>query len=227
MNPSPPAKPAESGFQPTEYWGETDYATALEQQLARVAARKAGNIPDTLIVTTHPPVYTLGRRSGASQHLIADSHFLTRHNIAVHESNRGGDITYHGPGQIVFYPIIDLNNSRDLHRYLRFLEEVILRTLRQFGLPAWRVDGKTGIWCAGGKIAAIGVAVKTWITYHGAALNVEPDLEHFSGIVPCGLHNSKVTSLAQELTSAPTLEIVTLELVKIFWETHREFYINV
>lgn len=180
-------------------WGRTRYAEAFEKQKARVDLRKSGNCGDALIFTEHEPVYTLGLRKGADQHLIWNEATLAEQGIEVFKSNRGGDITYHGPGQIVGYPIISLQSRKDLHAYLRDLEEVVIQALSQFGLNSSRREGKTGIWLDTRKICAIGVAVKSWVTYHGFALNVNPDLSHFNGIVPCGITDGTVTSLNNEL----------------------------
>ena len=180
-------------------WGRTRYAEAFEKQKARVEQRKSGACGDALILTEHDPVYTMGMRKGAEDHLIWDEAALAEQGIEVFKSNRGGDITYHGPGQIVGYPIISLQERKDLHAYLRDLEEVVIRALAQFDLTAARREGKTGIWLDTRKICAIGVAVKSWITYHGFALNVEPDMNHFTGIVPCGITDGTVTSLSNEL----------------------------
>jgi lipoate-protein ligase B len=180
-------------------WGRTRYAEAFEKQKARVELRKQDACPDALIFTEHEPVFTMGLRKGADQHLIWDRATLADQGIEVHRSNRGGDITYHGPGQIVGYPILSLWHRKDLHAYLRNLEEVVIRALAHFDLTATRREGKTGIWLETRKICAIGVAVKGWITYHGFALNVDPDLRHFNGIVPCGITDGTVTSLTQEL----------------------------
>lgn len=180
-------------------WGRTRYAEAFEKQKTRVALRKGGECGDALIFTEHEPVYTMGLRKDADQHLIWDEATLAEQGVEVFKSNRGGDITYHGPGQIVGYPILSLLARKDLHAYLRDLEEVVIRTLTAFGLKSARREGKTGIWLESRKICAIGVAVKSWITYHGFALNVAPDLNHFNGIVPCGITDGTVTSMANEL----------------------------
>jgi lipoyl(octanoyl) transferase len=184
-------------------WGRTPYSDAWQRQEELVARRNAGEIGDTLVFTEHEPVYTLGVRKGADQHMIWDEAELARRGIAVCKTNRGGDITYHGPGQIVGYPIINLNARKDLHAYLRLLEQVMINTVGTFGLAAGRRDGKTGIWLGTRKIAAIGVAVKKWTTYHGFALNVDADLAPFGGIVPCGITDGTVTSIAAELGTAP------------------------
>jgi lipoate-protein ligase B len=180
-------------------WGRTRYAEAFEKQKARVELRKQGACADAIIFTEHDPVFTMGLRRGADQHLIWDEATLANQGIEVHKSNRGGDITYHGPGQIVGYPIISLRLRKDLHAYLRNLEEVVIRALTHFDLRADRRAGMTGIWLETRKICAIGVAVKSWVTYHGFALNVDPDLNHFNGIVPCGITDGTVTSLTREL----------------------------
>ena len=182
-------------------WGRTEYRAAWERQNALVAQRLAGEIGDTLVFTEHDPVFTLGLRTGAEAHLVWDGARLAREGIATVKTNRGGDITYHGPGQIVGYPIVSLDAHRDLHAYLRLLEEVLIATLATFGLPAARRAGLTGIWVGHRKIAAIGVAVRRWVAYHGFALNVDPDLRHFGGIVPCGISaaDGTVTSMRAEL----------------------------
>jgi lipoyl(octanoyl) transferase len=189
-------------------WGRTGYADAWQRQEEMVARRNVGEIGDTLIFTEHDPVYTLGVRKGAEAHLIWDEAELARRGITVAKTNRGGDITYHGPGQIVGYPIINLAARKDLHAYLRLLEQVMINTVGTFGLAAARRDGKTGIWLGTRKIAAIGVAVKKWTTYHGFALNVNADLAPFGGIVPCGITDGTVTSIAAELGTAPSPEEV-------------------
>ena len=150
-------------------WGRTRYKEAYERQLEWVAQRIAAERTDTLIFTEHEPVYTIGRRKNAEQHLKWSQEFLAKTGIEVEVTNRGGDITYHGPGQIVGYPIVDLSNRRDLHHYLRDLEEALIRTLTHFGLFCSRREGMTGIWIEKRKIAAMGIAVKQWTTYHGFA----------------------------------------------------------
>ena len=202
-------------------WGRTDYEDALERQKALVALRRTGDAPDTLIFTEHAPIYTIGQRKGAEQHLIWNDEQLAAQGVQVIRSNRGGDITYHGPGQIVGYPIISLQERRDLHAYLRDLEEVVIRTLATFGLETARRDGKTGIWLGERKICAIGVAVRTWVTYHGFALNVNPDMSHFSGIVPCGITDGTVTSMQAELGETIDLEIVKARLAVEFQKVFR------
>ncbi|MFO7726572.1 MAG: lipoyl(octanoyl) transferase LipB [Oceanipulchritudo sp.] len=202
----------------TEDWGRTAYREAWQRQLRLVDERKAGTAPDTLVLTEHEPVYTIGARQGAETHILWTEELLQGHGIEVVKTNRGGDITYHGPGQIVGYPILNLRKQRDLHAYLRTLEEVLIRTVAHFGLSARRREGKTGIWIEDRKIAAIGVAVKSWITYHGFALNVDPDLNHFSGIIPCGITDGSVTSLARESSPSPLPGQVKSRLILEFWK---------
>jgi lipoyl(octanoyl) transferase len=211
--PAPPTLPAPA----TVDWGRTRYTPAWRRQEDFVARRLAGEIGDTLIFTEHEPVYTIGVRLGAAQNLLWDPAELARRGIDLVETNRGGDITYHGPGQIVGYPIIDLATRKDLHAYLRFLEQVLINALGNLGLAADRRPGKTGIWLGPRKIAAIGVAVKRWVTYHGFALNVNNDLAPFAGIVPCGITDGTVTSLRQELGHEFDLAGVKAVLAAEFW----------
>ena len=205
-------------------WGRTEYAAAWRQQEELVARRNAGETGDTLIFTEHEPVYTLGVRRGAGQHMIWDEAELQRRGIAVVQTNRGGDITYHGPGQIVGYPIVSLAPRKDLHAYLRLLEQVLINSVGTFGLAADRRAGKTGIWLGSRKIAAIGVAVKKWTTYHGFALNVNTDLAPFSGIVPCGITDGTVTSMAVELGQDLDPAEVKRVLAAEFWRLLPEFF---
>ena len=205
-------------------WGRTGYEAAWRQQEELVARRNAGEIGDTLVFTEHEPVFTLGVRRGAEQHLIWDAAELARRGVAVVTTNRGGDITYHGPGQIVGYPIVSLNPRKDLHAYLRFLEQVLINTVGTFGLAADRRAGKTGIWLGPRKIAAIGIAVKKWTAFHGFALNVNADLTPFSGIVPCGITDGTVTSMQLELGRELALAEVKRVLAAEFWRLLPEFF---
>jgi lipoyl(octanoyl) transferase len=200
-------------------WGRTRHTDALGRQQELVAQRIAGEIGDTLVFTEHEPVYTLGLRQGSADHLVWDEAQRQAAGVEVVYTNRGGDITYHGPGQVVGYPIVSLDARRDLHAYLRFLEQVMINTLGNLGLAASRRTGKTGIWLADRKIGAIGIAVRRWVTYHGFALNVAPDLAHFGGIVPCGIAaaEGKVTSMAQELPTCPPIGEVKAVLAGEFW----------
>ena len=205
-------------------WGRTGYAEATRRQEELVRQRLAGEIADTLVFTEHEPVFTLGARRGADQHLLWTPAELAARHIHLATTNRGGDITYHGPGQIVGYPIVSLEPRRDLHAYLRLLEQVLINTTNGFGLAAERRAGKTGIWLGPRKLAAIGVAVRRWVTYHGFALNVTTDLSHFGGIVPCGITDGTVTSLAAELGArCPALPTVKEVLALEFWREFPKF----
>jgi len=209
-----------------QLWGRTAYADALTRQTELQAARLAGTAPDTLVLTEHDSVFTFGLRAGAEKNLVWDTAALGRENIALHATNRGGDITYHGPGQLVAYPIVSLDTRRDLHAYLRFLEDVLIAVAAKHELVATRRDGLTGIWIAERKLAAIGVSVRRWVAMHGIALNVAPDLRHFGGIIPCGISASEgtVTSLAAELgASCPTLEKVSTDFADEFSARWFEF----
>ncbi len=181
--------------------GRLPYAEALALQRSLVEDRRAGRIPDTLLLVEHPHVLTLGvRGDGGRSHILATDEALAARGIEVHETGRGGDITYHGPGQLVGYPIIDLNpDRRDVHRYVRDLETVLIRTAADYGITAERIDGLTGVWVGNEKLAAIGVRIARWITSHGFALNVTTDLDLFDLIVPCGIAGRGVTSLGRLL----------------------------
>jgi len=204
-------------------WGRTHYTSARHRQEEFVARRLAGGIGDTLVFTEHEPVYTLGVRPGAARHLLWSEAELARRGIEVVETNRGGDITCHGPGQVVGYPIVSLAARRDLHAYLRFLEQILINALGCLGLAAGRRPGQTGIWLGRRKIAAIGVAVKRWVTFHGFALNVNNDLAPFAGIVPCGISDAAVTSLRQELGRECDLAEVKAVVAAEFWAEWRKF----
>ncbi len=218
-----PSMPGILGEPSTVDWGRTCYTSAWHRQEDFVARRLAGEIGDTLVFTEHEPVYTLGVRQGALRHLLWDEAELRRRGIEVVETNRGGDITYHGPGQLVGYPIVSLATRKDLHAYLRLLEQVLIHALGCLGLAAGRRPGQTGIWLDRRKIAAIGVAVKRWVTCHGFALNVNNDLAPFSGIVPCGITDGTVTSLRQELGREFDLAEVKRVVAAEFWAEWRNF----
>lgn len=190
--------------------GRVSYAAgqALQQQL--VQRRLRNEIPDRLILLEHPHVLTKGR-STREGHLLARQDQLDKLGVELVETDRGGDITYHGPGQLVVYPIIDLRPDRcDLHRYLRDLEQVLLATLRDYQVNGYVVEGRTGVWVREpeAKIAAIGVRVSRWVTSHGIALNVSTDLDFFDLIVPCGLRQRAVTSLRELTGNPPTVDQV-------------------
>jgi lipoyl(octanoyl) transferase len=181
--------------------GVVPYADALALQKQLVDERREGRIGDVLLLVEHPHVLTLGvRGDGGRSHILAADETLTSRGVQVYETGRGGDITYHGPGQIVGYPILDLKPDRcDVHRYVRDLEEVLIRVASDYGLVADRVPGLTGVWIGGEKVAAIGVRIARWITSHGFALNVTTDLDYFNLIVPCGIADRGVTSLSRLL----------------------------
>ena len=182
------------------FLGRVPYEDAIGIQERLVGLVRRGEAGDTLLLLTHPPVITLGRGAHAEHVVIADDEREAR-GIALHEAGRGGDVTYHGPGQLVGYPILALSSARrDAHRYLRDLEEGLIGTAAAYGVAATRVPGLTGVWVGDAKLAAIGVRIGTgWITSHGFALNVGRDLEGFDAIVPCGIRGKSVTSLAQAL----------------------------
>jgi len=179
--------------------GLVSYPEALAMQRALVEDRRADRIPDTLLLLEHTSVITLGvKGDGGRSHVLADPQLLAARGIEILETGRGGDVTFHGPGQIVGYPILDLKPDRmDVHRYVRDLEETLIRTVGDFGIVATRVGGLTGVWVGQNKVAAIGVRLSRWITSHGFALNVAPNLDDFDLIVPCGIADRGVTSLAQ------------------------------
>jgi len=183
--------------------GLRDYAEALSFQRDLAAARLAGRVAhDVLLLVEHPPVITLGRSSKAA-HLLASPEALASRGVALHEVERGGDVTFHGPGQLVGYPIVDLTgHKQDLHWYLRQVEEVLIQAVWTLGLHAERNPGKTGVWTGGRKLASIGVHARQWVTWHGFALNVTTDLAYFDLMVPCGIADVTMTSVAAELASA-------------------------
>jgi lipoyl(octanoyl) transferase len=193
-------------------------AYAIQQRI--VAARKSHTIDDVLLFCEHPPVITLGR-NGKRENLLASENVLRQKNVEFHETNRGGDITYHGPGQIVGYPILDLSRiKQDVHWYVRTLEEVMIRASANFGIAAYRVTGKTGIWVAVApaeeKLAAIGVHISRWVTSHGFAYNVATDLRNFDLIIPCGINDRKATSLEKLLNRAVAPPEVKPHLIRHF-----------
>jgi lipoyl(octanoyl) transferase len=188
--------------------GQVPYADALALQAGLVEQRKAELIPDQLLLLEHPPVITLGVKSRHDRsHILADERTLEREGVAVFETGRGGDVTYHGPGQLIGYPVIDLKPDRkDVHRYVRDLEEVLIKAVAAFGVTAGRLSGLTGVWVGDTKLAAIGVRISRWVTSHGFALNLAPELSHFDLIIPCGIADKGVTSLARLLPSPPSMD---------------------
>ena len=194
--------------------GRIRYADALAWQRDLVERRKQGLVPDQLLLLEHPHVVTMGRNA-QTKNLLASEEILQRSGIDLHTTDRGGDVTYHGPGQLVGYPILDLRDwKRDVVGYVRALEQVLIETLATFGLEAGRADGMTGVWTEGRKIAAIGVHISRWVTSHGFALNVNTDLSYFQYIVPCGL-TLAVTSMEQ-MGVRTTLAEVSTRLAESF-----------
>ena len=199
--------------------GIVPYGAALELQKALVDERRAGGIPDLLLLLQHPSVITLGVRRDSRLHVRATEEQLATQGIEVHETGRGGDVTYHGPGQIVGYPILDLRPDRcDVHRYVRDLEEVMIRVCADYGVAAHRVEGLSGAWVGVEKIGAIGVRISRWITSHGFAFNVNTRLEDFQLIVPCGIADRGVTSLGRLLGAEPSIVEVEDRFIRRFAE---------
>ena len=200
--------------------GIVPYAEALALQRSLVEERKAGRVPDLLLLLQHPPVITLGvKGDGGRSNVVATPEQLAELDISVQETGRGGDVTYHGPGQIVGYPIINLAPDRcDVHRYVRDVEEAMIRVAADYGVTAGRIKGLTGAWVGADKIAAIGVRISRWVTSHGFALNVNTNLDHFGLIVPCGIADHGVTSLEKASGRALPLEQVENAVVRHFAE---------
>ena len=189
--------------------GLVPYADGLELQRRLVEDRKADRIPDTLLLLQHPHVLTIGVKKDGRNHIIAPADRLAALGVDVFETGRGGDVTYHGPGQLVGYPIIDLDpDRRDVHRYVRDLEELMIRVCADYGLAADRVKGFSGAWIGDEKIGAIGVRISRWVTSHGFAFNVATDIGFFNLIVPCGIADRGVTSLQARLGRAPAMREV-------------------
>ena len=188
-------------------------------QKALVEERRAGRVPNLLLLLQHPPVITLGVRGSSRSHVTASDTLLASRGIEVRDTGRGGDVTYHGPGQIVGYPILDLRPDRcDVHRYVRDLEEVMIRVCADYGVAAGRISGMSGAWVETDKIGAIGVRISRWITSHGFAFNVNTKLDDFQLIVPCGITDRGVTSL-EKLTGRPlAIEAVEERIIDRFAE---------
>lgn len=196
--------------------GFIDYKEAWDLQQEIHSKRVSSNVEDYLFLLEHPNTYTLGK-TAHKENLVGSQDYLKQNQISVYDIDRGGDITYHGPGQIVGYPIIDLNNwYKDTHKYLRALEEVIIKTCSEYGLHCERNPKYTGVWLGDKKIAAIGIKISRWITMHGFAFNVNTDLNFFNGIIPCGIQDKSVTSLKQELKREISIQEVKEKLLKNF-----------
>lgn len=196
--------------------GRRDYASVLALQEQTHAARIRGDVPDTLFLVEHDPVITLGR-AAKQEHILATPEHLSELGIELHEIGRGGDVTYHGPGQLVAYPIFDLKPDRcDVRRYVRNLEQVMLQVAESYGLTPERIEGMTGAFVDQRKYGALGVRISRWVTMHGIAINVSTDLDAFSLIVPCGLRTTTVTSLERETAREITLADAQARVVEQF-----------
>ena len=198
--------------------GTVDYATALRLQRSLVELRKQEKIGDTLLLLEHPPVITLGRNADANN-VVAPRELLANKGVELFECDRGGDVTFHGPGQLVGYPIFDLRGFTPrigAVEYVRRVEEALIRTCADFAIEAERIAGMTGVWTEGGKIAAIGVHISRGVTSHGFALNVTTDLDYFQLIVPCGIATKPVTSIARETGRAPSLDDAAQSVARNF-----------
>ena len=198
--------------------GTVPYEKALEYQESLLAKRIAEEIQDSLILLEHPPTITTGRK-GNTGNLLVREEYLKKHGISFIRASRGGDITFHGPGQIVGYPILNLkNHEMDIRKHLRSIEEVIIRTLDDFEIEGRRVDGVTGVWVKRSKIASIGIAIRKWVTYHGFALNVSTDLDYFDLILSCGITDVRITSIESWLGNKENVRTgdVTQSVIKNF-----------
>ena len=203
-----------------EFLGRVPYAEAVGLQLAARAAVKSGEGPERLFLLEHPHVYTLGRNA-SREDVLASPEWLRSRGVEIAECDRGGQVTYHGPGQLVGYPVIDLSpDRRDIRRYVRDLQETLVRTLAGYGIAAEPRDGQEyiGVWAGEEKIASIGVHLSRWITTHGFALNVSTDLSYFAGIIPCGLHQVRMTSIERLLGQAPALSEIAGVYARCFAE---------
>jgi lipoyl(octanoyl) transferase len=214
---------SETGFRRPlhgELLGRVPYAEAVGLQLAARAAVKSGEGPERLFLLEHPHVYTLGRNA-SREDVLASPEWLRSRGVEIAECDRGGQVTYHGPGQLVGYPVIDLSpDRRDIRRYVRDLQETLVRTLAGYGIAAEPRDGQEyiGVWAGEEKIASIGVHLSRWITTHGFALNVSTDLSYFAGIIPCGLHQVRMTSVERLLGRAPALSEIAAVYARHFAE---------
>ena len=196
--------------------GQVPYQEAYCNQIERRKAVEAGEAGNALFILEHTPVFTLGRNAHA-EHILAGKDLLDSQGIEVCEADRGGDVTYHGPGQVVVYPILDLNHWKcSIQWYLRSLETILIEVLSGYGLKGERIEGYTGVWVDGAKVANIGIGLHNWVTFHGIALNVNPNMDHFKLIVPCGIPDKPVTSLGVLLNEPHSIEIVKKGLEKNF-----------
>jgi lipoyl(octanoyl) transferase len=211
-----------------DYLGRVPYTEAVELQLAARSALKTGDGPERLLLLEHPHVYTLGRNASEAD-VLASPEWLRARGVEVAECDRGGQVTYHGPGQLVGYPIVNLSpDRRDVRRYVRDLQEVLIRTLADYGVTAEGRDGQAfvGVWAGEEKIASIGVHLSRWITTHGFALNVATDLSYFAGIIPCGLHQVRMTSIERLTGRAPGLPEIAEVYARHFGEVFDRDLVN-
>ncbi len=214
-------------FCETRYLGLVPYGEAHELQKQLVEKRKADEIPDTFLLLQHPHVITLGRAADRAN-ILADEATRAAYGVELHETGRGGDVTYHGPGQLVGYPIIKLLPGRqDIRRYVRDIQEVLIRTARDFGVEAEPRGGEhVGVWVGDDKLAAIGIRISRWVTMHGFALNVATDLNYFQLIVPCGIRNHGVTSLEKLLGHPVEMQLVAQNVQRHFGEVFNRQMVN-
>lgn len=195
-----------------------DYEEGLKLQRAAFQKVSSGDVGNILLLLEHNPVITLGRR-GKKENLLVEESFLKEKGIGLYNVERGGDITYHGPGQVVGYPILNLNQNRDIHKLVRSVEDVLIKVIRLYGIDGKRIKGLTGVWVGNEKIAAIGMAVKKWISFHGFALNVSTNLDYFKYIRPCGIDDKGVTSIERILgKNSPSIEDVERDIIEQFGE---------
>lgn len=203
--------------------GSIGYEEVLEIQASFVSKRVSGTVEDTYLIAEHPHVFTVGR-SAVVDNLLVGKEYLKQRGIRVLEVDRGGDITYHGPGQIVIYPILDLRPDRqDLHKHLRYLESIAIDLVGSYGLEAFRLAGNTGVWVGAAKIASVGTGCRNWITFHGVSINVNTDLSYFSMINPCGLKDVRMTSLQRLLGRTLDIKEVKNRVKGIIYAASREF----
>ncbi|MCK5861880.1 MAG: lipoyl(octanoyl) transferase LipB [Candidatus Hydrogenedentes bacterium] len=199
--------------------GLVDYKTMLAKQRAVQQAVASGDTPSTLFLLEHIPTITLGRNA-LRDHVLCDSKKLTQEKVDIITTDRGGDVSYHGPGQLVAYPVFNLHQWQpSVDWYLRTLEETVIQILGRYGLKGDRIPKYTGVWVEGAKVAAIGIAIKHWVSWHGFALNINPNMEHWRLIVPCGIKNKPITSLAQLLPAVPPMQEVITHCIAAFEET--------
>ena len=195
--------------------GTMEYGVALSLQRTLLAARRSGLIDNVLLILEHPPTYTIGRRLRAGEHLLYGEEALRDRGIRVYETDRGGDITCHGPGQLVGYTIFDIAAwYQDVYRYLRDIEAVIIGCLGDFGIEGHRLEGITGVWVEGRKVAALGIRVSWWVAMHGFSVNVRPDLSLYEGIVPCGIADREVTSMERIIGRPVSMDEVGMSLLR-------------